>query len=80
MQKLIIGTIVAAAFALSVSAGQACDVHSTHVTASVENKEGVAMSTYDGATAPVIVEEAAEPAAASPCPEGATDCAPTPSE
>ena len=78
MQKLITGIAAAAALALMASAGQACDFHATqHVTASIDKvEEGVAMSTYDGAGVPPIVEETVEPAAAPKCPEGVTDCAP----
>lgn len=74
MQKLITGFAAAAAVVLFASAGQACGFHATKdVTASVD-KEGVAMSTYDGATAPKLAEEAAE-AKAAECAEGAK-CAP----
>jgi hypothetical protein len=79
MQKLITGFAAAAALALLVSTGQAaCELHSAQVTASVSTPaEGVAMSTYDGATPPTIVDEATETAAATECPENATDCVPT---
>ena len=77
MQKLITG-FAAAALGLLISAGQACEWHSAHVTAGVSTpEEGVAMSTYDGAAQPTITDEATETAAATECPEGATDCAPT---
>jgi hypothetical protein len=78
MQKLITGFAAAAALALLASAGQACDFHATqHVTASIDKvEEGVAMSTYDGAGVPPIVEETVEHAAAAECPEDAKDCVP----
>lgn len=77
MQKLLTGLAVAAAFGLMASAGQACEFHSAHVTAGVSTpEEGVAMSTHDGTTEPTLIDEIAETAAATDCPDGATDCAP----
>lgn len=77
MQKLFTGFAAAAALAFLASAGQACPGHEAHVTASIDKPEqSVAMSTYDGATAPAIVEEAVENAAAEACPDGATGCEP----
>lgn len=77
MRTLITGIAAAAAIGLLASAGQACEWHEAHVTASITTpEEGVAMSTYDGAAQPTIADEATETAAATECPEGATDCAP----
>jgi hypothetical protein len=77
MRTLTTGFAAAAALALLVSAGQACDFHASHVTASVDKAaEGVAMSTYDGAAVPTILEETTETAAATECPDGAADCPP----
>jgi hypothetical protein len=74
MTKLL---TAAAALALMATAAQA-DCYGNHnVTASAEKpREGVAMSTYDGATAPPAVTDEAKPAEASatPCEEG-EDCA-----
>lgn len=77
MHKLITVSAAAAALAFSVSAGLACGFHNKEVTASIDAAdEGVAMSTYDGATAPPIIEEMVDTAATPECPEGATDCVP----
>jgi hypothetical protein len=82
MHKLVTSLAAAFALALLASAGQACDFHKTHVTASVPSEEVVAMSTVDEATSPVAtvtdatVDIAADIAAAAECPAGMTDCAP----
>ena len=77
MQKLITGFAAAAAFTFLVSAGHACGFHNKDVTASIDKpKESVAMSTYDGVTAPPIVEEIAQTAAAPECPVGSMACVP----
>ena len=75
MQKLLTGIAAAAALAFFASAAQAdCSGH--NVTASSERQEGVAMSTYDGATVPPVakVEKTAE-ATVPVCAEGDKDCA-----
>jgi hypothetical protein len=73
MQKVYSGFAAAAALTLLVSAGQACPMH-TQVTASADTlQEGASMSTYDGADAPAIVNEAAD----TTCAPGATNCTPT---
>lgn len=83
MPKLLTGLAAAAALALMSSAGFACDYHKSHVTAAApQTQEGVAMSTYDGATAlPVTADEdriaktATAPVTNSVCAEGDEDCA-----
>ncbi len=78
MQKLITGLAAAAALGLLASAGQACEFHATHVSASIAApEEGVAMSTHDDATTPTLLEQAAETAATANCAPGATDCTPS---
>jgi hypothetical protein len=77
MQKLLTGFAAAAAFVVFASAGYACDLHASHVSASIEKvEEGVAMSTYDGATAPTIQDVAIDTTAITDCPAGAVDCPP----
>ena len=83
MPKLLTGLAAAAAVALMSSAGLACDYHKSHVTAEApQTQEGVAMSTYDGATSPLATadeERTAKTATAavtnSVCAEGDEDCA-----
>ncbi len=77
MQKLLTGTAVASALVLFASAGQACDFHATHVTASVPAEEVVAMSTVDEAKTPVVIAtEAMKAEAKTDCPAGDANCAP----
>lgn len=83
MHKLLTGVAAAAALALMSSAGLACDYHKNHVTAEApQAQQGVAMSTYDGATAPPVTAEADGTAKAatasvtiSVCAAGDEDCA-----
>ncbi len=75
MRKLLTGLGFAASMALLATAAQAECFHGHDVTASVPSEpEVVAMSTTE--SQPPIVEEQADSAAASECPEGATDCPP----
>ena len=77
MQKLLTGFAAAAALVLLVSAGQACDWHKSHVTASTQTtQESVAMSAYDGDTTPPTVEEEAMVEAAPQCADGQAECQP----
>ena len=78
MHKLSTGFAMAATLVLLASAGQACEWHAAQVTASIsKTDEGASMSTYDGATAPVIMDESANAAAAAAdCPKDATGCVP----
>jgi hypothetical protein len=75
MKKLL---TAAAALALMATAAQA-DCYGGHdVTASAEKpQEGVAMSTYDGTTAPPVATDEAKPAKASTtaCEPGDEGCA-----
>jgi hypothetical protein len=75
MRKLL---TAAAALALMASAAQAECYGDHDVTASSEKpQQGVAMSTYDGANAPVLTDEEKTAEAAKPvCAEGDKDCAP----
>jgi hypothetical protein len=76
MRKLL---TAAAALALMASAAQAECYGDHNVTASSEKpQQGVAMSTYDGANAPVVLtdEEKTAEAAKPVCAEGDKDCAP----
>jgi hypothetical protein len=73
MRKLLTGFAAVSALAFLASAAQA-DCFDGHVSASAPSEEKIAMSTNDG-TQPTVEEEKAE-AAATTCPEGATDCAP----
>jgi hypothetical protein len=78
MQKPLSGLAATVALGLFVSAGQACDWHRSHVTASTETtSESVAMSTYDGATTPPAVEEETTAEAAPQCADGQAECTPT---
>jgi hypothetical protein len=74
MRKLL---TAAAALGLMASAAQA-DCYGDHnVTASSEKpQQSVAVSTYDGANAPVLTEEKTAEAAKPACAEGDKDCAP----
>ena len=78
MQKLLTTLAAAAMAGLFATAGQACE-WDRDVTASIPLvPEVVAMSTYDGA-APLQTggqENTSEPAVATDCPDGATDCQP----
>ena len=75
MRKLL---TAAAALALMASAAQAECYGDHNVTASSEKpQQGVALSTYDGANAPVLTDEEKTAEAAKPaCAEGDKDCAP----
>ncbi len=68
MQKLLTGLALASAFALSVSAVQACEFHA--VSASVASEEVVAMSSVKDAATPVVTTTD------QTCPAGQTNCAP----
>ena len=68
MKRLTTGLAAAAALVLLVSAGHACGFHKMDVTASIEEEEGVAMSTFDGSAVPLTLEEAVE------CPRDAFNC------
>jgi hypothetical protein len=70
MQKLLTGLAVAAAFAVSAAASQACDFHASQVTASAPSEEVVAMSSVKDATAPVVIT------ADQTCPAGQANCVP----
>ena len=77
MQKTFVSLAALAAFGLAASAARAdCSGH--NVTASSKPaQETVAMSTYDGAISPVIVEDsktATEASAEKACAEGETIC------
>jgi hypothetical protein len=75
MTRLLTGLATAAALALSAASAQAaCDGH--NVTASSEKpQESVAISTYDGAAAPVTTEETKDAVVAETvCAEGDVDC------
>ena len=79
MQKLLTTLAAASALVLVASAAQA-DCYGNHnVTASkAPADEAVSMSTYDGAVAPPVAEEAkdtAEAATTPVCAEGDKDCA-----
>jgi hypothetical protein len=75
MRKLL---TAAAALALMASAAQAECYGDHNVTASSEKpQQSVAVSTYDGANAPVLTDEEKTAEAAKPvCAEGDKDCAP----
>ena len=76
MHKLLTGFAVAAGLALSASAAKAdCSGHNS--VASTERQESIAMSTYDGAATPPVVEGADEraDAAVQVCAEGDKECA-----
>jgi hypothetical protein len=77
MHKVLTSLAAVSALALLASSAQAaCNGHS--VTASSQQvEEGVAMSTYDGATAPVpaeVDEKAAQAKAEPVCAEGDKTC------
>jgi hypothetical protein len=77
MQKLLTGIAAASALVLFASAGQACDFHAQHVTASVPAEDVVAMSTVDETAAPVVIAtETVKAEANTSCPAGGADCAP----
>ena len=68
MKRLTTGLAAAAALVLLVSSGQACGFHKMDVTASIEEEEGVAMSTFDGSAVPLTLAEAVQ------CPRDAFNC------